>query len=437
MTDHVFSSLDQAHAHRLAGDEPAALRLAVACAKAAPGAPGPIALITRILVDQDRTFVGAEVAQRLVDAFIRRGDLPSAVVATTLALDAGEDPKPLLERVAKAFAQGSPRVGEGTPAPPPFPHVPPLSPALAQLSGDALIEQAEAALTLYLASDDPLPADAPLPLLPLFGALSKDALTQLLATIRVEEVSGESEIVRQGDLGNEAFVVARGLLKVVRREGGDETLLAQLGPGAIFGEMALMSEAPRSASVVALEPMQLLVLERTELERVAAQAPELGAELSAFCHARMATNLIRHARVLSSLPIESRGELLKVLPSRVFDPGETLISRGQVAHHIYLIASGSVSVSVPEGDDRLVLATLGPGNVVGEIAFILRRAASADVIAQHPTVAYELSEDALRKLMRSYPGLLIELYELATRRDDEIRAAEEHEAAETDDSIFV
>lgn len=437
MTEHVLSSLDRAHAHRLAGDEEAALRLAIACTKAAPDAPGPIALLARILVDQDRTLIAAEVAARLVDAFIRRGDLPSAVVASTLALDAGEDHRPLLRLIAEAFGKGSRRAGTGTPAPPPFPQVPSLAPTLAQLSGEALFEQAEASLTLYLSSNDPLPPQGPLPLLPLFGALSAAALEQLLSAIRIEEVSGENEVVRQGDLGNEAFVVARGLLNVVRREGGDETMLAQLGPGAIFGEMALISQAPRSASVIALEPVQLLVLEREELERAAHQAPELGAELSAFCHARMRANLVRHARVLSGLAPDDRSRLLTTLESRLFDAGEILIRRDQEADRLYLIASGAVSVSVPEGEDRLVLATLGPGDVVGEISLILRRPASADVTALHPTLTYELTETSLRSLMRTYPSLLVELYDLATRREDEIRAVEHDEALAADDTVFV
>ena len=102
---------------------------------------------------------------------------------------------------------------------------------------------------------------------------------------------------------------------------------------------------------------------------------------------------------------------------------QPLIARDQEAESIYLIASGAVSVSVPEGPDRLVLASLGPSDVVGEISMLLRKPASADVIAMHPTVAFELSRDKLRALMRQYPALLVELYELATCRDEEMRAA--------------
>jgi cAMP-dependent protein kinase regulator len=436
MTEHELSPLDQAHAHRLDGDEQAALRLAIACARASREAPGPIALIARVLVDQDRTLLGAQIAARLVDAFIRRGDLPGALVASTLALDAGEDQAPLIASIARAFGKGSPRIGDSGQSPPPFPKVS-LDDPITKLSGDELFTAADDVLRSYLAAGDPLPENTSLPALPLFAALPPKELARLLSAVRVEEVSGGQVVVRQDDEGHEAFVVARGVLKVVRRTGGDETLLAQLGPGAMFGEMALMSAAPRSASVIALEPTQLLLLGRAELERAAQGAPELSRELSLFCRGRMQANLVRHARVLAGLPLAQRAELLGKLETRFFEPEEPLIVREQEAESIYLIASGAVAVSVPEGQDRLVLATLGAGDVVGEISLVLRRPASADVVAMYPTVAYELTRENLRKLMRSYPSLLVELYELATRREDEIRAASAEDSLAADAEILV
>jgi cAMP-dependent protein kinase regulator len=437
MDEHQLSPLDQAHALRLAGDEPAALRLAIACAASAPDAPGPVSLLARVLVDRDRTLRASEIAARLVDAHVRRGDLPSAVVASTLALDAGEDQSLLLTRIAKAFGRGSSRLGDAAPSPPPVWRNVALDPELAKLQGDALYERAEQAVLAYLNAKDSAPVDAKLPTLPLFSALDPELLTKLLTAIRVEEISRDSEIVRQGDVGGEAFVVARGLLRVVRREGGDETLLALLGPGAMFGEMALISESPRSASVIASEPAQLLVLDRGELERAAAHVPARAQELSAFCRARMQANLVRHARVLSGLTPDERSKLLNELPVRVFEAGDLLIERDQEAQSIFLLASGAVSVSVPEGADRLVLATLGAGDVVGEISMILRRPASADVGALYPTVAYEISREALPALVRAHPLLLVELYQLATRRDDEIRAATDTEVLAAEDLVLV
>jgi len=376
-----LSTLDRAHAHRLAGEDAEALRLGIACAKAAPGAPGPVSLLTRMLVDAERSMLAPEVVPRLVDAFIRRGDLPQALVAAQIAADAGDDIDRHLTVIAQAFGAGSARVGDGAPAPPPFPHAPAVPPVLANMDADGLYEQADRELSEYMSASDSVSADSVLPELPLFGALEPGALKQLLAAARVDEVSSGTEVVRQGDPGTEAFIVARGVLSVRRREGADEAVLAELGPGAVFGEMALVSSAPRTASVVAMEPAQVLVLARDELERIAPSAPSLGEHLARFCRSRMEANLVRHARVLQGVPVTQRVQLLASFGSRFFEPGETLLARDETAEQIYLIASGSVSVSIPDGAERLVLATLGPGDVVGEISMILRRPTTADVQA--------------------------------------------------------
>ena len=67
-------------------------------------------------------------------------------------------------------------------------------------------------------------------------------------------------IMRQGETGNEAFVVATGGV-VVERDGRD---VARLGPGSIVGEMALLSEGPRTATVTTAEPSTLFVLAHRE-----------------------------------------------------------------------------------------------------------------------------------------------------------------------------
>jgi CRP/FNR family cyclic AMP-dependent transcriptional regulator len=67
----------------------------------------------------------------------------------------------------------------------------------------------------------------------------------------------------QGDEGARLIVVASGLVKIVLgAENGDEVLLATLGPGETLGELALLDGAPRSASVIAVEPTTVLMLSR-------------------------------------------------------------------------------------------------------------------------------------------------------------------------------
>ena len=87
--------------------------------------------------------------------------------------------------------------------------------------------------------------------------------------------------------------------------------------------------------------------------------------------------------------------------------------------------------------DRLQLAALGPGDVVGEISLVLRRPATADVVAAHPTVALHLPRDRFQDAIRQHPGLLNELYEIATRREEETRTVVGQQALDVEDVVLL
>ncbi len=437
--DSALTALDQAHDRFISGDRDGALRLAVSVLEGAPFQVGAALLVVRALAAEERGLVAGEAAARLVDASVRRGDLPSAVVAAHAVAACGEDAAPHFAAIAAAFGKGSARLADVSQAPPPLPASPALAPALAKLKADPLRERAESALSTWLAEDDPVAAGASLPRLPLVGALDPEPLARVLASFTVRDVAAGAEVLRQGEEGREAFIVVRGALRVVRRgEEGRDTLLAVLGPGAIFGEMALVSDSPRAAAVVAIESATLLVASREVLEQLTREVPVLGAELSSFCRGRMVANLLRHSAILRAVAPASRGDLMGRFETRTFAAGERLVAAGTEAEGLFLIASGTVRVTGTDAEgDTLQLAQLGPGDVVGEISLVLRRPATADVVAEHATIALELRREQFQAAIREHPALLGELYELATRREEETRSVVAQEALDASDFVLV
>jgi CRP-like cAMP-binding protein len=245
--------------------------------------------------------------------------------------------------------------------------------------------------------------------------------------------------VKQGDDGREAFALARGVLNVVREdEVRGAVVIAVLGPGAVFGEMALVSDAPRAASVVAVEASHVFVAQRKHLEALAQKDPAIGRELGRFCHGRMVSNLIRHSAILSAVEPQRRQDLVALFTPETFKAGDMMVRQGEEAECLHLIASGGVEVrSLDSEGDRVVLATLGPGDVVGEISLILRRPATADVVATHATVALQLTREKFQEAIKQYPTLLTELYELATRREEETRSVVAQEALDVSDVVLL
>ena len=96
-----------------------------------------------------------------------------------------------------------------------------------------------------------------------FEGASPQLLSDIAAKMKREKHAPGAVIIRQGDLGDKFYVVRNGRLEVSRvREGNKTDTLVTLEPGAFFGELALLRDEPRAATVTATEPVELLTLSK-------------------------------------------------------------------------------------------------------------------------------------------------------------------------------
>ncbi|MDF2698156.1 MAG: cAMP-binding protein [Labilithrix sp.] len=421
----VDSPLDRALALLLAGEREAALRWSAAVVQQDASVPSALILTCRLLADAGRTEAAIEGFELGVKRAIDTGNLPLAVAAVGDLTALGRDVARHLDEIAGAFCLGSPRLSDdATPPPPPLPHDESFQPLSSFLSGPALLSKAteiihEASKDFDALADSAAPLISPLSL---FSALEKDGLRALIGCFEMITVPAGNAVISEGEEGAEAYIVARGELEVRRKdeEDGHAITLARLANGALFGEMALLSRAPRAASVVANRPSILLVARRDALEAVAEKRPDVGVELAAHCRRRMVANLVRTSKVLLSVAAKERPALVERFETKVFEKGDKLIVDGKETSGLHLIASGEVAViGREEGGENFVIATLGVGETVGEVALVLRRKANADVVAVHPTVTLHLPREDFLGLIRDHPAILAGLYLCAVERDDE------------------
>jgi CRP-like cAMP-binding protein len=138
------------------------------------------------------------------------------------------------------------------------------------------------------------------------------------------------------------------------------------------------------------------------------------------------------------VPASEREGLAHLFETRTYDAGDVLIREGATGAGLHLIAAGTVEVRRSDaGGDQLRLATLAPGGCVGEISLVLRRPATASVVAVQPGVSLVLPAARFLEVISSRPNLLARLYELAVRREDETLSVVAQEAVEIDDSVIV
>jgi small-conductance mechanosensitive channel/CRP-like cAMP-binding protein len=128
------------------------------------------------------------------------------------------------------------------------------------------------------------------------AALPPEVRTRLAGAAVLRHYDAGEKLVAEGDRGDSLFVLARGRVSVSKSGseiGTTSVALATLGPGDCFGEMSLLTGAPRTATVSAQEAVEVLVLDRAALAPVLQQDPSLAETLSHVLATRVAATVAR------------------------------------------------------------------------------------------------------------------------------------------------
>lgn len=163
--------------------------------------------------------------------------------------------------------------------------------------------------------------------IPFFGGLEPAALGRLAGSMRSRRFRRGEVIFHIGDPGDALFVILTGEVKIsLPSEAGDEAILATLRAGDVFGELALLDGAPRSASATAISPTETVVLPRDRFrELIATEAGVRDALLASI--AGELRRLTRHVEELHFLDITGR---LAARLVRLTDEGGTPMEDGGV-----------------------------------------------------------------------------------------------------------
>jgi CRP-like cAMP-binding protein len=115
---------------------------------------------------------------------------------------------------------------------------------------------------------------------PLFQGLGPKELDALIPVARTVSLGKREELFHKGDEGAQAYVVIRGKLKALTTsEDGDDVVFSILGPGEVFGEIALLGGTPRTATVTAIDPCELLIIDRRDFLSVLRGHPDVAINL--------------------------------------------------------------------------------------------------------------------------------------------------------------
>ncbi|KAM6323565.1 LOW QUALITY PROTEIN: cGMP-dependent protein kinase 1-like [Aegotheles albertisi] len=187
-------------------------------------------------------------------------------------------------------------------------------------------------------------------------------------------------VLAEGEEGSAMYIVAEGQLSVTQR--GRQ--LRTLGPGDVFGELAILYHCRRTATVRALGPVRLWAIDRQRYRAIATR------------HAKQ-----RRAEILSSLRMvpwlrelsePALAKLLDAMEECTFPPGHVIIHEGDAGENFYIILTGEVRVT----QRQRLIRVLGAGEHFGELSLMRNTPRTASCQAQgHVTCITMAKEDFL------------------------------------------
>jgi CRP-like cAMP-binding protein len=256
--------------------------------------------------------------------------------------------------------------------------------------------------------------------LPLFSTLTQEQRAGLCSRFSMISCGAGHVLVLQGEPGDSFYIIVSGRMRVVfEDEYGTERTVALLGVGDCFGEIALLENIPRTASVVALGSASLLKLEKQDFDQFLAALP---------IDKNRITDQIRHGKLLMSIPLFSylSPEQFSFLITRsaveTFAKGAVIFNQGDEGDKMYIIKAGEVSIQRRE-DGRMVMdKTLSSGSVFGEIALVKHIARTAMARAETDVELLTVGKESFYELIGKSLLTGAEIDRLADRRIAELSA---------------
>jgi CRP-like cAMP-binding protein len=281
------------------------------------------------------------------------------------------------------------------------------------------------------------------PPIPLFSLLDVNAFGGVMEVARLRRFVKDQAIITEGTPGDSFFMLAEGEVSVTRKAGPKVLNLARLHSGAVIGEMALIKNAPRGATVTAGDDCDLLELSKPVLEKEAARLATLTQALHDFTNQRMLANVAATSAIFKPVPRNIRSEIIARFEEQTVQPGATLINEGEEGKGLFLLIKGQVDVTKKDPGGKLMqLASLKEGDVFGEISLIQSSPTTATCTSKVRSQVLFLPKKTFNSVMARHPELKDELAKVTADRIQKNKAALNPEAEdfvliEDDDVIML
>ncbi|XP_067126019.1 cAMP-dependent protein kinase type II regulatory subunit-like isoform X2 [Centruroides vittatus] len=214
----------------------------------------------------------------------------------------------------------------------------------------------------------------------LFRALDEEQMQEVLDAMFERKVQPGDIVIKQGDDGDNFYIIQHGLYHVFVSTDKDEkgNMVGKYEDSGSFGELALMYNMPRAATVEAVTNGSLWAMNRQTFRRIVLK--------NAFKKRKEYEQLLESVPMLKSLEPYERMNLCDALMPKQYTNGELIIRQGDKADGMYFIEEGTVRVTMvtsegPERGKQVEMSRLKKGEYFGELALVTQKPRAASVYA--------------------------------------------------------
>ncbi|CAG8446657.1 10667_t:CDS:2 [Funneliformis mosseae] len=245
----------------------------------------------------------------------------------------------------------------------------------------------------------------------LFKNLDEEQYKDVIDAMVEKRVLNQEAIIKQGGIGDFFYVVETGTFDVYVSKNGVQDKVHNYGPGGSFGELALMYNAPRAATVVATSDSVLWALDRVTFRRILME--------NTSRKRKMYESFLEEVPILVSLEPYERHKIADALESAIYEDGQLVIKQGDIGNNFFLIESGDARVTkIDEGGIEHELPGLKKGDYFGELALLNNKPRAVNITAKGRLKVATLGKKAFVRLLGPIVDILkrnSDNYETITR----------------------
>jgi len=222
--------------------------------------------------------------------------------------------------------------------------------------------------------------------------LARDQLQKIVDAMEKQEQAKDTKVIKEGDDGTHMYVLEKGAVSVTKGNGKAKSFVCDLTPGMLFGELAILYNCRRTASITCKTNVSLWAIERAIFQAVVKSAGQAKDEER--------LNLLKKVKDLSTFAESKLRKIADCLEEEIFDTGALIIQQGAAGDVFFIIRSGDVSITKNNdngGEDPIV--NLTAGDSFGEKALVKEDKRNANARAKTEVKCYTLDRKAFVTLV--------------------------------------